>query len=174
MRLSKTVWQALQPAFQAIGGMIRDVRDWFNGLNPAIKAALAGIFNTVTSPFTSAFNFIVDKINWVLGKLGMLNNKSKETTSEYNKRVFGITNAPQFATGGFTGRGGASEVAGVVHKGEYVLPKKMVDQNTGLPKSTGGFSVYGDINIGSQSDADYFCMNRMNMSQSMLDLGLAG
>jgi TP901 family phage tail tape measure protein len=36
-------------------------------------------------------------------------------------------------TGGYTGRGGKYEPAGIVHKGEYVIPKSMVNQSTGLP-----------------------------------------
>src|SRR5690606_31897532 len=40
---------------------------------------------------------------------------------------------PGFASGGFTGRGGKYEPAGVVHRGEYVIPKSMVNQATGLP-----------------------------------------
>lgn len=39
-----------------------------------------------------------------------------------------------YADGGFTGRGGKYEPAGIVHRGEYVLPKESVDQSTGLPK----------------------------------------
>lgn len=38
-----------------------------------------------------------------------------------------------FATGGYTGSGGKYQVAGVVHKGEYVIPKEMVNQSTGMP-----------------------------------------
>lgn len=38
-----------------------------------------------------------------------------------------------YATGGFTGRGGMYEPAGVVHRGEYVIPKRDVNQATGLP-----------------------------------------
>lgn len=34
---------------------------------------------------------------------------------------------PQFAEGGFTKKGHKNEVAGIVHAGEYVVPKKMVD-----------------------------------------------
>lgn len=49
-----------------------------------------------------------------------------------------------FALGGYTGRGGANDVAGIVHRGEYVLPKPMVDQNTGQPKAVGGVT---NINI---------------------------
>lgn len=39
-----------------------------------------------------------------------------------------------WATGGYTGRGAPDEVAGVVHRGEYVVPADQVDQNTGTPK----------------------------------------
>jgi hypothetical protein len=38
------------------------------------------------------------------------------------------------STGGFTGQGGKYEPAGVVHRGEYVIPKEGVDQQTKLPK----------------------------------------
>lgn len=39
-----------------------------------------------------------------------------------------------WADGGYTGRGNKDEVAGVVHRGEYVLPQEMVNQTTGTPK----------------------------------------
>ena len=38
-----------------------------------------------------------------------------------------------FSDGGFTGRGGAMDPAGIVHKGEYVVPQKYVNQSTGMP-----------------------------------------
>lgn len=38
-----------------------------------------------------------------------------------------------FATGGFTGRGGKFEPAGIVHRGEFVVPKEFVNQRTGMP-----------------------------------------
>lgn len=39
-----------------------------------------------------------------------------------------------YATGGYTGAGGKYEPAGIVHRGEYVIPKEGVNQATGLPK----------------------------------------
>jgi len=42
----------------------------------------------------------------------------------------------RFATGGFTGRGGAMEPAGIVHRGEYVVPKQYVNQSTGMPDAS--------------------------------------
>lgn len=38
-----------------------------------------------------------------------------------------------YAKGGFTGRGGKYEEAGIVHKGEYVIPQEGVNQSTGQP-----------------------------------------
>ncbi len=40
---------------------------------------------------------------------------------------------PIFAKGGFTGRGGKMDPAGLVHRGEYVVPQEYVDQTTGTP-----------------------------------------
>ena len=42
-----------------------------------------------------------------------------------------------WATGGYTGSGDPDDIAGVVHKGEYVLPAELVDQATGTPKTLG-------------------------------------
>lgn len=58
-----------------------------------------------------------------------------DTATKYGvQKINGKTYVvPEFATGGFTGRGGMKEEAGIVHKGEYVLPKSQVDQSTGLP-----------------------------------------
>lgn len=46
-----------------------------------------------------------------------------------------------YATGGYTGRGPADEVAGVVHRGEFVVPAEMVDQNTGTPKTQQNITI---------------------------------
>lgn len=39
-----------------------------------------------------------------------------------------------FSGGGYTGSGHWLEPAGIVHRGEYVIPKKYVNQSTGLPR----------------------------------------
>lgn len=58
-----------------------------------------------------------------------------------------------FATGGYTGEGSTNEIAGIVHKGEYVVPQNQVDQATGLPKMGGG-SVNININVGALMGSD--------------------
>ena len=60
----------------------------------------------------------------------------------FHRLKYGATaSGSGWASGGYTGQGGVNEVAGVVHKGEYVLPQEMVDQNTGTPKALGNTYV---------------------------------
>jgi len=59
---------------------------------------------------------------------------------------------PGFDQGGFTGRGGKNDVAGIVHAGEYVLPKEQVNQSTGMPDWSkigvgGGTSVTVNLSL---------------------------
>lgn len=54
----------------------------------------------------------------------------------YNRRTGArgfINSITGFAEGGYTGAGGKYEPAGIVHRGEYVVPKKYVNQATGTP-----------------------------------------
>ena len=64
--------------------------------------------------------------------------------SEWTRQGMGAIPAG-YATGGFTGRGATDEIAGFVHKGEYVLPAQLVDQNTGTPKTLGNTII--NINV---------------------------
>ena len=64
--------------------------------------------------------------------------------SEWTRQGMGAIPAG-YATGGFTGRGAYNDIAGVVHKGEYVLPAQLVDQATGTPKSLGNTII--NINV---------------------------
>lgn len=44
-----------------------------------------------------------------------------------------LRNLIGYAEGGYTGAGGKYQPAGIVHKGEYVIPKRYVNQSTGTP-----------------------------------------
>ena len=61
---------------------------------------------------------------------------TKQRTADGKLTVAEISKLPLsafFANGGFTGRGGRMEPAGIVHRGEYVVPKQYVNQSSGLP-----------------------------------------
>lgn len=46
---------------------------------------------------------------------------------------WGRASALNYYSGGYTGAGGKYEPAGIVHRGEYVVPKEQVNQRTGMP-----------------------------------------
>ena len=63
-----------------------------------------------------------------------------------------LLNSGNYYTGGYTGAGGKYEPAGIVHRGEYVVPKNQVDQSTGLPYASvlgGMLSGYRSYSSGS-------------------------
>ena len=81
-----------------------------------------------------------------------------------------IINSSGFAEGGYTGDGGKYEVAGVVHKGEYVVPKHIVSN----PKYNGvisslesvrqnGYADGGLVQSGLSSGIDAQLKNQKNI-----------
>lgn len=54
-------------------------------------------------------------------------------------------NSGSYYNGGFTGRGGKYDPAGIVHRGEYVVPKEQVNQRTGLPYA----NAFGQLQRGA-------------------------
>jgi len=57
----------------------------------------------------------------------------KERQATIDAKRWTARAAGSFADGGYTGAGGKMQPAGIVHKGEYVVPQKYVNQSTGLP-----------------------------------------
>lgn len=86
------------------------------------------------------------------------NAHAQKVLAQQGIRSVAVPNVPQFASGGFTGPGGANQIAGVVHKGEYVIPQSGVDQRTGLPKTGGGvnITIQAGAFMGSEVEARKF------------------
>lgn len=81
----------------------------------------------------------------------MANASQKKNQSRWGGVLGGAGGGGGFADGGYTGRGGKYEPAGIVHRGEYVIPKHMVNQATGLPKT----DALGRLQRGSQGRTGY-------------------
>lgn len=79
----------------------------------------------------------------------------------------GGTTRPGFAAGGYTGRGGKYEPAGTVHKGEYVVPKKYVNQSTGLPNA----DAFGKLIRGSMPSSGYASGGYVGGGSGIMELG---
>lgn len=107
---------------QLINGMFEGIEETFVGK----KGSFDGIFGGIAERFNNFFNgngFVSGTFDYVNGK--------------WVKRTTYSNGGSGWAEGGYTGRGNPDEVAGVVHKGEYVIPADQVNQNTGLPKAGG-------------------------------------
>lgn len=81
----------------------------------------------------------------------------------------------KFSSGGYTGPGGVNEVAGVVHKGEYVVKKSDVDQSTGMPKTMGGNVTHirvENLNVNSAAAMETF-LKAQDSDQWMDSRGLS-
>lgn len=87
-------------------------------------------------------------INWVIVEpikflRDLIKDPNKVINTGINNWADAMNKAKGYAYGGYTGAGGKDEIAGVVHKGEYVLPQEAVDQTTGTPKSLGNtYNIY--------------------------------
>lgn len=86
----------------------------------AKRAILLGWINTMANPSVSGSLTPAIVQATVAGWSAQVSNIDKQLKNG-------------FASGGYTGRGGKYEPAGVVHRGEYVIPKSMVNQSTGMP-----------------------------------------
>lgn len=131
---------------------VKGLGDWFGKVPGAIKNAFTTVYEAITAPFEKAFNFIKDLPGKIAGAIGNVGQVIRDKLGDWDipgplGKVRDVI--PGFAEGGFTGRGGVNDIAGIVHKGEYVIPQKDVDQLSGVPKAfmsdnrtdTGGISA---------------------------------
>lgn len=115
-----------------------------------------------------------------LNKIANSNNTKAPSAGDYISSGLGALVNPSdwaqafgFSTGGYTGRGGVNDVAGIVHKGEYVVPQSQVDQSTGLPKMGGGGNTFHieNFNVNSADAMEVF-LNAQDDDQRMVLMGL--
>lgn len=136
-----------------IGTIIGKVVDWFKGLPGKVGGALKGIGSTLTSPFRTAFNAIAKLWNGTVGKLSF---HLPKWVPGMGGKGFSMPQLPYLATGVENFAGGWAVVGERGPELTY-LPKGSNVYSNDKSKAMGGRStnIYGDINIASQSDADY-------------------
>lgn len=153
-----------------IGSVVGSVISWFQKL-PGVAGTSWGAVGNAIMTVMSVLNPVIGAIRLVIDLLG----KAGGAMNAF-KGVGKALHIPGFATGGFTGRGGSNDVAGIVHKGEYVVPKRYVDQNTGLPMGgMGGGNTnqfFGKIEINTADAANAF-WDRMDREGQLAELGVA-
>jgi TP901 family phage tail tape measure protein len=83
----------------------------------AAHLATAAEWNTLANPANTP------------GKPWQYNLRAGQLASVF----YGKAAALNYYSGGYTGAGGKYEPAGIVHRGEYVVPKEQVNQRSGMP-----------------------------------------
>lgn len=77
----------------------------------------------------------------------MINSGNPDEAARGRKLLSELSRINSYDSGGFTGVGGKYEPAGIVHKGEYVIPKEHVNQSTGLPKAGVGGNITVNLSM---------------------------
>jgi TP901 family phage tail tape measure protein len=109
---------------------IKDVTGWFKQyISDPIGSAIGAVqkaWDTLVGKLSNAGKSVASWINSILPDW-VKNTETYKLIQPLLKKLLG------FAEGGYTGAGGKYDVAGIVHRGEYVVPKAQVNQTTGLP-----------------------------------------
>ncbi len=130
----KGIWDAISPKLQAMYTWFTNsglpwIKTAINDLKTAgdnLANGLYGIWDRVYPKFVDMYNWINDKFTWLKNNvIGPLIDKIQSAIDIYNraKGLLGSLNPGNlFQTGGFTGAGPLNQIAGVVHRQEYVIP----------------------------------------------------
>lgn len=140
--------QPFRNAVNWIKGVWGGITGWFSGIVNSIRGAISNVTSAITQPFDKAFDYVKGIPGKIVGAVGNIGNLLRDKLGDWDipgplGKVRDVI--PGFASGGFTGRGGKYDVAGLVHKGEYVVPKEQVNQNTGMPYAMGGGAMHIEI-----------------------------
>lgn len=134
------------PALQALNEFAAKAQEQMGALGNTLGNSLGGGLKTGVS---QALNDII-----VQASMGIASAASAGLNAALNPRYRpggGGSGTRGFASGGYTGAGGKYEPAGIVHRGEYVVPKHQVNQRTGLPYA----DALGRLQKGSPGRSGY-------------------
>lgn len=123
-------------AYHQIADAAERVARVVSGANNEISITAATLQGSVVRGLQS----VNDAINVVQGQAEKLNRSLQGSVPSIQGSSKGLQGGggrsiilQGFSSGGFTGRGSSNQMAGIVHAGEYVLPKEQVNQSTGEP-----------------------------------------
>ena len=135
-----TVEANADPALQALNEFVAQANSALGGVNRTVKI---GADTSAAQDSLSRFgrnlagfidlNYRYSRITNSLNSIGVLSAAGRAAAQAEAISIKNALNNGTWATGGYTGAGGKYEVAGIVHRGEYVVPKEQVNQSTGTP-----------------------------------------
>lgn len=127
-----TVGFNADPALQALNEFAARAKEQMGSLGPDLGNVLGqGIGSGISSGVNTALADALAQTALTLTKIGQSGLFLMRPRSSGGGSGGG--GGGGWAEGGYTGAGGKYEPAGIVHRGEYVIPKHQVNQRTGLP-----------------------------------------
>lgn len=133
-----TVKANANPAIQALN----ELRDMANRANTATNNLRSNLSRPMSSSINDSAIQRSRQRHELLAKLTDAQRRLSSATSGQDAKGWRtlidrytaqLRALGSYHTGGFTGSGGKYDPAGVVHRGEYVIPKRDVNQATGMP-----------------------------------------
>lgn len=155
--------------YATIINVVRLIIDHFGSLPGKIASFGAAIAGAILSPFKQAFNAIAKLWNSTVAKISF---KTPGWVPGIGGKGFSVPKIPEFAKGIENFAGGLAYVHGgevltSLPRGTSVIPKDKVAGMMG-----NATNIYGNINIDSQADADYF-FNRLDRNFKLESMGLS-
>lgn len=134
----KNAFSVLVGFFQGLWGNISNI---FTSIGTSIGNAIGGAFKSVMN---GIIGFAENTVNSIARAInGVAKGVDDILPGDQSKFRVPEVRLPRFSSGGFTGRGGKYDEAGIVHRGEYVLPQDLVNQSTGLPNMAALANEFG-------------------------------
>lgn len=135
-----------------VAGIVSRIASFFSSLPGRIGRGVAGVVGALTSPFRTAFNSIISLWNNTVGRISF---RVPDWVPGIGGKGWSV---PQFASGVENFAGGWAIVGERGPELTYLPKGSDVYSNNKSRQMLqgGGISVYGDIKIDNQNDADYF------------------
>lgn len=128
-------WNTISNVFNWIGDKISWVIGMFNTIKDGVGNAFSNMFDLITSPFKTAFNFIADAWNNTVGQLSFT---MPDWVPVIGNKGFSMPKIPKFHNGGVVGGPIGKETLALVQGGETVLTR---DQMSAMANSNGNIQV---------------------------------
>lgn len=129
-----TISADTNPAIRAVDeytAHLRTAQDTANALN---NIPIGAVFDDAAMQKNARGWKLLADIGYITsGMLATTNSNQKAAMYTQIVALQAKFDSGNYWVGGFTGRGGKYQPKGIVHGGEYVIPKEDVNQNTGLP-----------------------------------------
>jgi phage-related protein len=176
--LGSSIDQSMNRARSAVFGTIGSIISWFASLPGRIsgavgsmggilsgagRAVMDGLFNGINSGYQRVKDLVGGIANWIKSHKGPIEKDRVLLINEGVAIMGGLNKGLKM---------GYKSVQDTVSGINASLVGTMTPEQTAQQSISSDMSIYGDVNIGSKQDADYF-FERMNRQQEVIGLGLA-